>query len=411
MIDTSALPALHILHLEDSLLDHQLAERALRKAGLSCVLTRVDSLAEFDRLLRPAAGRTGFAAILADYNLPGFTALDAWAALQGLADRPPFILLSGAIGERAAVEAIKLGVSDYLAKDDMAKLGPVIQRAIAAHQTQVAKMRADAELAASEKRLAGFAEHLQSAIEQERTGIAREIHDDIGGALASIGFDLGWIARNSTDAATQEHARQASSMLHQAMAASQAIMMNLRPAILDQGLLAALEWLCASFEKRSGIKTRLVHPAPAMAAAMALDREIELVAYRTAQEALTNIAKHAACSQVQVEVSDAGGVLTLEIADNGCGIAADARAKPKSFGLIGLSERARTVGGWLDVSSCAGVPGAPGAPGVGTSITLSVPLRIGVQSSALEGTGVQSSAVGGTGVQSSALGETEATFQ
>lgn len=388
MFDSPALPTLHILHLEDSLLDHQLAERALFKAGLSCVLTRVDSLAEFDRLLGPEPGRGNFDAILADYKLPGFTALDAWAALQGQAHRPPFILLSGAIGERAAVEAIKLGVSDYLAKDDMAKLGPVIQRAIAVHQTRVAKERADTELAASEKRLAGFAEHLQSAIEQERSGIAREIHDDIGGALASIGFDLGWITRNSADAATREHARQASGMLQQAMAASQAIMMNLRPAILDQGLLAALEWLCASFEKRSGIKTRLLRPAPATVAPMALGREVELAAYRTAQEALTNIAKHAACSQVQVEVSDGGGVLTLEISDNGCGISADARAKPKSFGLIGLAERARTVGGWLDVSSRAGVSGTPGA---GSSITLSVPLR--------------------ERVESSARGETEASFQ
>ena len=95
-----------------------------------------------------------------------------------------------------------------------------------------------------------------------------------------------------------------------------------------------------------------------------------MTAYRTAQEALTNIAKHAACSQVKVDISDAGGVLTLEVADNGCGIANAALAKPKSFGLKGLSERARTVGGWLDISSRAGSPDAGG----GTSIILSIPL-------------------------------------
>ncbi len=356
----SPAPPLCILHLEDSAPDHQLAARALAKAGLVCTLRRVDSLAEFEQQLQ--LGSTDL--ILADYNLQGFTALDAWACLQRQASKPPFVLLSGAIGERAAVEAIKLGVSDYLSKNDLGRLGPVLQRAIEVHQTLLDKQRADAELAASEKRLAEFAAQLQRAIEKERAAIAREIHDEIGGALAAIGFDLAWITRNNQDALTLEHARQAGGMVQQALSASQAIMMNLRPAILDQGLVPALEWLCTGFEKRNGIPTVLSSGSYASLASPGFARGIELTAYRTAQEALTNIAKHAACSRVKVDLSDAGGVLTLEVADNGCGIADAALAKPKSFGLKGLSERARTVGGWLDISSGAG----------GTSIILSVPL-------------------------------------
>ncbi len=205
-----AAPPLRILHLEDSLLDHQLAERALARAGVACAITRVDSLVEFERALNlathpalnGASDERAFGAILADYNLSGFTALDAWASLQGQANPPPFILLSGAIGERAAVEAIKLGVSDYLAKSDLTRLGPVLLRAIEVHQTRLDKERADVELAASEKRLAEFAGHLQRTIERERAAIAREIHDDIGGALAAVGFDLAWISRNSADADT-----------------------------------------------------------------------------------------------------------------------------------------------------------------------------------------------------------------
>ena len=369
MSETLAPPPLRILHLEDSVLDHQLAERALARAGVPCAITQVDSLAGFEEAVSASPGAELFDVILADYNLPGFTALDAWATLQRQSHKPPFIVLSGAIGERAAVEAIKLGVSDYLSKDDLTRLGPVILRAIDVHQTRLDKTRADAELAASEKRLAGFAEHLQSAIEQERAGIAREIHDDIGGALAAIGFDLAWIARNSADEGAKQHALQASGMLHQAMSASQGIMMNLRPAILDQGLLAALEWLCASFEKRNGIQTELTGSAALDALSTPLSREVELAAYRTAQEALTNIAKHAACSRVRVEISGASGVLTVEVSDNGCGMGPHARAKPKSFGLIGLAERARSVGGWLDVTSRA-----ERGRGAGTSIILSVPL-------------------------------------
>ena len=93
--------------------------------------------------------------------------------------------------------------------------------------------------------------------------------------------------------------------------------------------------------------------------------EIQLVAYRTAQEALTNIGKYAQPSKVSIDLSDYEGVLTLEIADNGCGMGPEMRTKPKAFGLKGLQERARTVGGWLDISS---------QPTKGTCITLTVPL-------------------------------------
>ncbi len=350
---------LRILHLEDSELDHDIVRQTLRRAGLPCVLERVERLDDFARMLQGSH----FDAVLADYRLPGFTALDAWQALQAAPQHPPFILLSGAIGETAAVDAIKLGMSDYLLKDDLGKLAHVIQRAIEVQQAKRERERAMEELAASEQRLARFAEHLQSSIEQERAAIAREIHDDIGGSLAAIQFDLSWIGRHHADADTQAHVQAATSMLQHAVGASQRIMMNLRPAILDQGLEAAIDWLAGEFERRTGIRT-LVR---ATLRQPALSKTIQLTAYRTAQEALTNISKHAHCSEVRVELSDAEGVLTLEITDNGQGIQPSARNKPKAFGLKGLQERARTAGGWLDVSS---------REGAGTSITLSVPLTI-----------------------------------
>ncbi|MEK9803743.1 MAG: ATP-binding protein, partial [Curvibacter sp.] len=152
-------------------------------------------------------------------------------------------------------------------------------------------------------------------------------------------------------------------MLQHAVGASQRIMMNLRPAILDQGLQAAVEWLAGEFERRTGIRTQV----RAALRQPGLSKTVQLTAYRTAQEALTNISKHARCSDVRIELSDAEGVLTLEIADNGQGIGTEERHKPKAFGLKGLQERARTANGWLDISSRAGA---------GTSITLSIPLTI-----------------------------------
>jgi signal transduction histidine kinase len=348
---------LNILHLEDSELDHQLVCRALHKDKLAFQITRVDSLADFVRQLSEQV----FDVILADYRLPGFTALDAWSLLQTSEVRLPFILLSGAIGEPAAVAAIQIGISDYLPKDDLPNLARVIGSALEVFKAHAAEARAVSELAASERRLAQFAQHLQTAIENERASIAREIHDDIGGSLAAVRLDLAWIARHGQGTDMQEHVATANDMLQHAIGASQRIMMNLRPAILDQGLYPAIQWLAESFQRRSNVKTSLVTNHPGMQSS----KPIQLTAYRTAQEALTNISKYANCTEVKIDLSDAEGVLTLEISDNGAGISDAALNNPAAFGIRGLKERAKVAGGWLDISTRLGL---------GTTVILTIPL-------------------------------------
>jgi len=355
---------LNILHLEDSELDHRLVCRALQNDGVQFTIQRVDTLEGFTQ----ATAAQHFDAILADYRLPGFTALEAWTSLAGLENRPPFILLSGAIGESAAVAAIQRGISDYLPKDNLKNLGRVIARAIEVFQAKKAQAQAARELAASEKRLAQFAEHLQSAIENERAAIAREIHDDIGGSLAAVRLDLSWLTRRvgTADPEIRDHLQTATDMLQHAIGASQRIMMNLRPAILDQGLQAAIGWLAESFQRRTGVKVSLqMHCTP-----REFDKAIELTAYRTAQEALTNISKYAQCSAVSIELSDAEEVLTLEISDNGKGIGQEALDNPGAYGIRGLKERAKVVGGWLDLSTRAGA---------GTTVILGIPLDGGAE--------------------------------
>ena len=331
--------------------------QTLRHSGVTSQITRLENLADFLK----AVDSVAFDVILADYQLPGFTAIDAWNGLQDRSNHPPFILLSGAIGEAAAVKSIQLGMSDYLLKDDMVKLPHVIDRAMALHAARLAKEQATTELSASENRLAQFAEHLQMTIEEERAAIAREIHDDIGGSLAAIKFDLSWLERHQIDPAAQAHIEAAKAMLQHALGASQRIMMNLHPAILDQGLEAAVDWLARDFAQRTGIHTtlRCNHQRTE------ISKPIQLTAYRTAQEALTNISKYAQCTEVRIDCSDSENLLTLEITDNGQGILSTERSKTNAFGLKGLHQRARTVGGWLDVSS---------RESHGTSITLSIPL-------------------------------------
>src|SRR5690606_23027272 len=108
--------------------------------------------------------------------------------------------------------------------------------------------------AESRERLAELAEHLQTSIEQERADIAREIHDDIGGALAAAKLDLAWVARRLEQPESAPHLENAMEMLQHALGASQRIMMNLRPPILDQGLVAAVQWLAEGFERRTRIR-------------------------------------------------------------------------------------------------------------------------------------------------------------
>ncbi len=151
-------------------------------------------------------------------------------------------------------------------------------------------------------------------------------------------------------------------------------MHNLHPAILDHGLVAAVEWMAQGFERHTGIQCTV----RASQEQMQLPAGVPLVAYRAAQEALTNVSKHAQASRVDIELSMQAGVLTLEVNDNGRGLAPEDLAKARSFGIRGLHERAATVGGWVDLSSNSSGQG-------GTSVILSVPLEDDVMDGADSG--------------------------
>jgi signal transduction histidine kinase len=346
---------LRVLHLEDSELDHELTLAQLERGGINAQVLRVDSEPEFLRALEQE-----WDAIISDYNLPGFSGLVALDLLKSSGSGVPFLLLSGEIGEDAAVEAMRNGASDYLLKNNTARLVPALLHAVEANETRRARLLADRELGESKQRLRELAQHLQTSVESERAAIAREIHDDVGGALTALNFDLAWIARHSESSAVRQRAASALETVAHAIEASQRVMHNLRPAILEQGLVAALQWMSGRFERRTGIACQFASDQEALE----LPAGVPLVAYRTAQEALTNVSKHAQATRVTIELTVAAGTLTLEIGDNGRGLGRDDLAKARSFGIRGLHERASTVGGWVDLSSSAR----------GTTLILSVPL-------------------------------------
>lgn len=351
-----AARVLRVLHVEDSELDHQLIATQLARAGLRVELERLDALpAVLAALERP------WDAIISDYNLPGYSGLDVLEALKARGSTLPFILVSGEIGEDIAVGAMRDGASDYLLKNNLNRLAPALLHAVDAAENERARRTADLELVKSKQRLHELAGHLQTSVELERAAIAREIHDDVGGSLTAIKFDLAWIDRHAQVPEVRQRVAAALETVNAAIDASQRIMHNLRPAILEQGLVAALQWMTARFERRTGIEAGLRVGDERLA----LPPGVPLVAYRTAQEALTNVSKHAGATRVDVELSLVSGVLTLEIRDNGRGMGPQDLVKERSFGIRGLHERAATVGGWVDLSSPAGG---------GTSLILTVPL-------------------------------------
>jgi len=219
------------------------------------------------------------------------------------------------------------------------------------------------EVLRSRARLAELTEHIEQVKEQERTRIAREIHDDLGGNLTAIKMALSMLAARLPDSQPQllEKANYLDDLVDRTIEAVHRISLDLRPTMLDLGIVAALEWQAREFEKQMGIACVFRGPDEDVN----LDDDHTAALFRIFQEALTNIAKHAGATRVTVSLRRQRAHLTLGICDNGRGIQAADRLKPHSFGLRGMSERAKALGGTLALSA---------GPGGGTMVTIKIRL-------------------------------------
>jgi signal transduction histidine kinase len=214
-----------------------------------------------------------------------------------------------------------------------------------------------------EDALRALAARLQSIREEERKRVAREIHDQLGQALTAIKIDLSALVRD-LPADDKQRATPSSSILKlvdETIQAVRRIASELRPAILDDlGLVATVEWAAEEFEARTATKCRLHLPQEDMA----VDPERATVIYRIFQETLTNVARHAQASEVEVRLSRENSDLMLEVHDNGRGIGAEQLSSGRSLGILGMRERALLLGGELIIS---------GAPGEGTTVRVRIP--------------------------------------
>ena len=307
-----------------------------------------------------ALERETWDAVIAEHRLPSFSSGEALRTLRESGVILPLLIVSRSAGEDLAVDAMRAGADDVLFRGRLGRLGRALTNAMRAAHARRERQRAEAALRASEQRLRALSGHLQTAIEEERRAIAREIHDEIGGALTALRYDLAWIERNA-DGALRARAGQALETLTTAQQAGQRIIRDLRPPVLDAGIVEALRWQLDLFRKRTGASGRLRSNMDEID----LSEDAAMTVYRTLQEALTNVVKHAGATRVNVDLIVRDGMLSLEIADDGCGVADADLAKPGSYGLRGLAERARALGGWIEVSRAAR----------GTVLLLTVPLE------------------------------------
>jgi PAS domain S-box-containing protein len=219
---------------------------------------------------------------------------------------------------------------------------------------------------AIELELRRLSEHLQAAREQEATRIAREIHDELGGAMTSLKMEVARLKRLAPglQPETLEQSLEAiSSLIDSTIKTVRRIATDLRPGVLDDlGLVPAIEWQLQDFQARSGIECRLNCDVEDVA----LEGDRATAVFRVFQETLTNVARHAQATRVDVDLHCRNGCLELQVKDNGRGISERQRRATGSLGLLGMRERVRLLQGELAID---------GQPGQGTVVRLKVPLQ------------------------------------
>jgi signal transduction histidine kinase len=201
-------------------------------------------------------------------------------------------------------------------------------------------------LSESHERLQQLAAGLIDVREQERSAIARELHDELGQALTRLNMDLVWMVERLPARLRTKRATGMASLVEEMLTTVQHLCSQLRPAILDDfGLEAAIEWQAQEFEQWNGTRCRVDVRLPPLPP----DRDRDTTVFRILQESLTNVARHARAGSVDIRCGVAEGALVLEVVDDGIGIAEGTAGGPRSLGVLGMRERARAIGAEVEI--------------------------------------------------------------
>jgi PAS domain S-box-containing protein len=226
--------------------------------------------------------------------------------------------------------------------------------------------RLHARLRESHEQLRRLSARSRARREEDRTRLARELHDQLGQALAGIKIDLHWIGQHvsveSDPAKVRDKVDATMRLVDDTIWRVRRLSSQLRPPVLDKlGLVAAIEWETKEFERRAGVRTRL----QAGTEHVVLDPGRATAVFRMVQEALTNVVTHAQATRITVDVREANGAVTVTVSDNGRGIPREQIVSLDSLGMLGMRERAALLGGVVEVR---------GNHPHGTVVSLSIPL-------------------------------------
>jgi signal transduction histidine kinase len=218
------------------------------------------------------------------------------------------------------------------------------------------------ELQHSHEKLRSLVAHAERVREDERKRIAREIHDDLGQNLLALRIEADVFRHRTSACHPRLHARVCATLrqIDGTIKSVRQIINDLRPNVLDLGLSAAIEWQIAQFERRTGIKCKFNDHCREVVQ----DDMCATALFRVLQESLSNVARHAGASLVQIDLTPLEHGLSLSVSDNGIGIARTERNKADSFGLVGIEERVALLGGTFSLNSMEGE---------GTILTVMVP--------------------------------------
>lgn len=349
----AAQPTIRLLCVEDNPDDLELLGIALERADphRRYELRRVDDAASFVEALND-----DYDAILCDFNMPRFSPYAALQILMARRSAIPLVVVTRAIGEEAAVHVLRCGARDYLTKDKLGTLPQIIERVMDDRRKAAEKERLDRELEAAYKRLKQLSARIVVAQERERSLISRELHDHLGQTLTGVVIHLHAGQRAADPGAARNHYQTAIEMANAAVRQLKTLSFSLRPAQLDLlGLTAAVQ---------SAVQ-RIAEPAAILWSVTARgDEPRELgekasVVVRLAQEALTNVVRHAGASSVAVRLRYfADGRIGLLVVDNGVGFeqkeVLGGQPSERNVGLYGMMERCELAGGRLNIRARPG---------------------------------------------------------
>ncbi len=352
---------LRVLIIEDSEDSVLLLLRELRKGGYEPVYQQVQT----EETMRTTLQEEAWDLILSDHEMPFFSAPAALAVFQESGMDIPFIIVSGAIGEELAVAAMKAGANDFIMKKNIARLIPAVQRELRDAENRRKRRKAEVESKERYREIQILSGRILHAYEEERSRLARELHDEIGQALTVISLDLQYLQVKlaSEESFLQEKIKSSMQLLEQTLDYVRRQIVDLRPPSLDKiGLIEVVREMARELGSRADLTIDIQEKG----FSRRLPADIETALYRCIQEALTNTVRHASASKVAIEMLKNSNEVSADIQDNGKGFdPGHLKFNSKGVGLAGIRERVKLLGGKLKINA---------APGRGVRISILIPL-------------------------------------